>query len=303
MKGIIVINSYNKTEEYLYQPERLKSEFAALGVGTEILTSDKITAVVGGKVSELLDGVDFCVFLDKDKYLLSAIERAGIKTFNGYYTMTVCDDKAETYFALSGAGIPVPKTVAGLLCYTDGASPSETFLDGVEKTFGYPVVVKECYGSLGKEVYLVKNREELEKTAVGLIKKPHLYQEFIAESRGRDVRVIVVGGKAIGAMKRTSKNDFRSNVAVGGKGEVFPLAEVKDIAERAAKAVKADYCGVDLLFGKHGFTVCEVNSNAFFGGFERTTKIDVALSYAAYVISETNKKRRDRKTLFPSDGI
>ncbi|MGN1077741.1 MAG: RimK family alpha-L-glutamate ligase, partial [Candidatus Gallimonas sp.] len=99
-----------------------------------------------------------------------------------------------------------------------------------------------------------------------------------------DVRVIVVGGRAIGSMLRVSERDFRSNAELGGRGEPYELSEEgKTLCEKIARILRLDYCGIDLLFGKESFLLCEVNSNAFFGAFERVTGINAARAYAEHI--------------------
>ena len=172
---------------------------------------------------------------------------------------------------------------------TAGAPVSRELLAEAE-TLGDPLVVKECFGSLGQQVYLVRGRKELEEISAKLQGVPYLYQEFIAESRGKDLRVLVVGGKAIAGMRRTSRQDFRSNAELGGKGEPCALDdEARTLAEAAAEKIGLDYCGVDLLFGKAGYLVCEVNSNAFFGTLEKVTGVNVAATYAEHILKEIYK--------------
>ena len=116
--------------------------------------------------------------------------------------------------------------------------------------------------------------------------KPHIFQEYLGKKKGVDVRVIVIGGKAVAAMERRNVNDFRSNVAQGGDGIKIKLQdEFRKAAETCAKVLGLDYCGVDLLYGNEGEPyVCEVNSNAFIGGIEKATDINVARVYAEYII-------------------
>ncbi len=276
-QGFIVVNAYTSSEHELNQPRRLKEELTALGVRTDIVkNSPKLLERAG----------DFCVYLDKDKYMAYLLERK-FRLFNRAKSIEICDDKMLTYLALSG--FPQPKTVSSLLCYTEGKAPSGELLDAAE-SLGYPLVVKECFGSLGKQVYLVNNREELFALSSQLLNKPYLYQEFIKESAGRDLRVIVVGGKAIAAMKRTSQTDFRSNAELGGKGEAMLVDEgAANLCEAVAERLGLDYCGIDLLYGTKGYLVCEVNSNAFFGTLERVTKINVAAAYARHICREVYK--------------
>ncbi len=272
-RAIILINAYTRSEAELNQPRRLKEELGRLGVQAEIVRNSP---------AALRAQADFCIFLDKDKYAAKAIERR-MRLFNRAEAIEICDDKMLTHLAL--AGVPMPETVSSLLCYTPEQPVSAELLREVEG-LGYPLVVKENHGSLGRQVYLARNREELGTLAERLKLVPHLYQKFIAESAGRDLRVIVVGGRALAAMKRTSETDFRSNAALGGTCEPFTLdRNAAELCERVADKLGLDYCGIDLLFSSRGcgYLVCEVNSNAFFAAFERVTQINVARVYAEHI--------------------
>lgn len=292
MKGCILVNAYLNGEEYLYQANRLKEEFAALGVRADVIPLDRMPIVIdGGKIVNALDGYDFYVYWDKDKYVLSALEKSGKRTFNRAAAIEACDDKAMTYLALANSGVPMVKTVPGLLCFDANAEIKPATIERLESIVPYPIVVKEAYGSQGKSVYLANNRKELLEIAEKVKCKPHLYQEFIEESRGRDLRVIVLGGKSLGGMLRDSGGkDFRSNIGAGGSGQACePTERQAAVAIKAAELLGLDYCGVDLLLSKNGPIVCEVNSNAFFCAFEKVTGVNVAAAYARYVISETEK--------------
>ncbi len=283
MKGFILVNAYTQSEHELNQPRRLCKELGGLGVPCEIVRNEAPACIAEG-VRHFGEGYDFCVYLDKDKYASRLLEKAGMRLFNRADAVEACDDKMRTHIALAGK-VPMPETLAAPLCYTDGVPVSEAVLARAEALLGYPVVVKECYGSLGKGVYLARSRAELREIAAELQKRPHLFQRFVGESAGRDLRVIAIGGKAVAAMHRTSQGDFRSNAELGGRGEAAPLdASAKDIAERAAAALRLDYCGVDLLYGREGYLLCEVNSNAFFGTFERVTGVNVARLYAEHIL-------------------
>ncbi len=271
-KGFIVINAYTEASSELNQPKRLKSELEALGVSMEIVRNSP---------SILHKEGDFAVYADKDKYAARALEKR-LRIFNRAEAIEICDDKMLTHLALDG--FPMPETIPSLLCYTPSAPVSEALLGEVKDRLGFPVVVKECHGSLGKQVYLARNETELRALAERLKGVPHLYQKLIAESAGRDLRVIVIGGRAVAAMRRTSQTDFRSNAELGGIGEPFPLdREATDLSEAIARTLGLDYCGIDLLFGKDGYLMCEVNSNAFFGAIERVTRQNIAQAYAEHI--------------------
>lgn len=273
MRSFIVVNAYTSFSGELHQPKRLKEELGRLGVEAEIVrNSPKV----------LQREADFCVYLDKDKYAALALEKR-MRLFNRARAIELCDDKMLTYLTLDG--YPMPETIPSLLCYTPDAPVSEELLSAAEK-LGFPLVVKECFGSLGRQVYLVKTFSELEEISERLKGIPHLYQRFIAESAGRDLRVIAVGGEIVACMERRSEHDFRSNVGLGGHGTPFsPDEELRTLIRGITERLGLDYCGADLLFGKDGYLVCEVNSNAFFGGIEEVTGVNVARAYAEHMLA------------------
>ena len=288
MKGLILVNAYSTQSEMLYQPNRLKEEFNALGVDCDVVRNDFFPFCIDKTtIKSKLIGYDFCVYLDKDKYSLKCIDEIGIPLFNGYDAIETCDDKMLTYIRLARHSIPTPKTLPGLLCYDADAPVKDDSVNEIERQLGYPVIIKECYGSLGKGVYLARERNKLVSVMEKVKCTPHLFQSFIETSYGRDLRVIVIGDTVVGGMLRQSNGDFRSNITAGGNGSPYPLTdEIKSLALRCAQAIGLDYCGIDLLFDGDDFVVCEVNSNAFFGGFEKVTGINVARIYAKYIIEK-----------------
>lgn len=293
MKGKIIINTFLRPIESVRQAERLKDEFAKLNVSVDIVNDGFLRSqIVGNEIVTDLFDCDFIIYLDKDKYLSQELEKLGIRLFNSHNAIRVCDDKAETYIALAGKGVNIPDTIFGALCYSAQDSIADEFADKIIEKLSLPMIVKECYGSMGKGIYLAKDKDELLSVMEKVKLKPHLFQKYIDVEKGVDYRVIVIGGKAIASMKRRNDTDFRSNIARGGFGEEVELpAEYIKTAENCAKILGLDYCGVDLLKGKDDNPiVCEVNSNAFFEGIEKTTKINVARTYAEYVIKTVKSK-------------
>lgn len=286
MKGIIIVNSYAHIKGIEYQSERLKEELVSLGAEIEILPSSRLSYGVSEGNIRFENKSDFVVYLDKDNYLANIIDKSGVRMFNSAKSIELCDDKMLTHIALSNAGINMPDTIPCMLCYTKESEVNEAFLKRVEKRLGYPVIAKQSFGSLGNGVYLIKNFAELKDTEKRLMYYPHIYQKYISSNSGTDIRVIVIGGKYVAAMKRQNKNDYRSNIELGGKGEKFtPNEEFICVAERAADILGLDYCGVDLLIdGNNRPVLCEVNSNAFFTGIERCTGINIAKEYAGHII-------------------
>lgn len=289
MKGYIIVNR-SGFEAQSYQAERLKEEFTKLNVNTEIIQDGySLFKIVGGRIVKT-ENADFAVVLDKDKYLLKALSKTGIRLFNSAKSIEVCDDKGETYIALLGSGINLPKTVFAPLCYRRDERTEEIAKQTVKAVISelnFPIVVKESYGSMGTGVYLARTESELINLSNRLALVPHIYQEYLAKRVGTDVRVIVIGGKVACAIERYNPNDFRSNLALGGIGRKIELTqEFRDTAEKVSRVLGLDYSGVDILYGENGEPiVCEVNSNAFFKGAERITGVNIAKTYAEHILN------------------
>lgn len=289
MRGVIIINGYPTEKKFFTQGEKIQRALHSFGVETDIVKNGDVYALMqeeGDVQIKKFSMYDFVVYLDKDKYLGVMLEQAGLRLFNRAHAVELCDDKASTYLALQGKGIRLAKMIPAPLCYNKNATVNETFLQNVGAELNFPLVAKTSYGSFGAGVQLVHDMPQLKKIEQALLHTPHFYQEYVECSKGRDVRVIVVGGKALGGMERRAQGEeFRSNIELGGVGKAIELDEAYvRAAERAAIALGLNYCGVDLLEGKEGPVLCEVNSNAFFEGFEQATGIDVAQAYAKHII-------------------
>lgn len=284
-KCLILVNAYIKAETNLNQAVRLKQELEKLGVEVDLKRNDFFAVYCqNGNLKSQIEKYDFCIYLDKDKYIPLMLQKQGLRLFNCYEALENCDDKMITFVALSNANIPMPTTLAGLMCYDKSEPLKVDSLEFVQKTLGFPMVVKESFGSLGKGVYLVETKAEFYDLCEKLKCRPHLFQQFISESRGRDIRVIVIGGKVVASMMRTSTTDFRSNVELGGTATKYEIGEdLKELCQRVANILKLDYCGIDVLIGKDSYYICEVNSNAYFGGIEKVTGINVAKAFAEYI--------------------
>lgn len=286
-KGVIIINAYSSLSSSVNQASRLKEEFHNLGVEVDVKRNLEFSTMVkDGKLVSNFSSYDFCIYLDKDKYVSEILSNLGIRTFNKHEAIRVCDDKMRTYIALAGKGINVIDTIPGTLCYTEGAKVDENALNKIASELGFPMIIKENYGSLGQGVYKADNFSELKALSEKLKTKAHLFQKMITNSVGRDIRVIVIGKKVFASMERVSKTDFRSNIELGATGKEFKLPpSFRQVAEKVAEVLDLDYCGIDILIDKGNVPiVCEVNSNAFFGGIESVTNKNVAKAYAEYVL-------------------
>lgn len=291
MKGIVLLNAYTKSAGANRQASRIAEELNALGVQTEMRLNGAFDADIFSSRVRLAQKPDFVVYLDKDKYLSRLWEKEGVRLFNSAEGVEVCDDKMLTYIALANGGVEIPDTLPAPLCYYPDARVREEYCRVVEERLGYPLVVKKSFGSWGMDVNLIQNFAELTKIAEEYKLFPHLYQKYIAAKRGEDTRVLVIGGKAVAAMRRRNDGDFRSNIELGGRGYPAEITKsYREISERAARLLSIDYCGIDLLEGEDGRPiVCEVNSNAFFNEAEKVTGVNIAGAYAAHIAREMKK--------------
>jgi len=288
-KGYIISNGYinlNKMGELVNHFEWL---FKKHGYDVKVINTDKILPVINNNGSIQVTGIDktsdFILFWDKDVLLAGVLERAGHKLYNNAKSIEICDNKIYTHYFLANHSVIMPKTIPGPLIFEGSPFYDEKFITEVEKQLGYPMIIKEAYGSFGKQVYLCNNREEVQKLCQKLKYKPHLFQQFVSESSGKDIRIFVVGGKVVASMLRENSNDFRANISNGGKmTSINPAKEYLDLALKAAKIIGLDYCGVDILIGKNGPVLCEVNSNAHFKNIQICSGIDVAEHYVKYIL-------------------
>ncbi|WKK23596.1 RimK family alpha-L-glutamate ligase [Streptomyces olivoreticuli] len=194
---------------------------------------------------------------DREVTLLRHLERMGAVLLNPLEAQLTCHNKFWQLQELALAGLPVP----------DSLSYATAPLPGVVRSAApdMPCVVKSVNGLGGNGVFLAQDTRMLHDVAGSLAQEvPYLFQEYVAPSHGRDLRVVVVDGEPVAAEVRTSRDGaLASNLARGGRAELchgrYPEAEA--LAVQAAKSVGLVIAGVDLLFGADdSYTVCEVNA-------------------------------------------
>ncbi|MFV0255150.1 MAG: RimK family alpha-L-glutamate ligase [Erysipelotrichaceae bacterium] len=292
-KGLILTNHYLKSDDIIYKVNRLKEEFEKFDIVIEHQTATFLVGLINNGNTQLNKQYDFILYLDKDKYLSRLIEKSGIRIFNNSQAMEICDDKMLTHLALANHNIKMPKTLSAPLCFKKQAI-DETLLKHIEQELTYPLIIKNCHGSGGQHVNLINNYKELKTKAQELISIPHIYQEYIPSSFGKDIRLVLINHKVVASMLRYSDNDFRSNLQTGGHSKNIPISpSYIEVAEKCSKIIGLDNCGIDLLLGENNEPIlCEVNSNAFFTGIEKTTDINICNLYVQYIINEIYQKEK-----------
>jgi RimK family alpha-L-glutamate ligase len=185
-------------------------------------------------------------------WALAALGARGVRVLNAPSALLTAHDKLLTARGLARAGVPHPATGLALL--------------GQPISFVAPVVVKPRFGSWGRDVVLCPDAEALERTLADLEQhawfraQGALVQELVPP-RGYDLRLVVAGGRVVGAVeRRAAPGEWRTNVALGAaRRPVVPSAEACGLAEAAASAAGADLVGIDLLPTDDGFVVLELN--------------------------------------------
>ncbi len=204
--------------------------------------------------------------------VLRHFERQGVAIANSPAAVEAVADKLHTLQVLAGAKLPIPKTILGKF-------PID--VDLVERELGFPVVVKKLRGTRGAGVVLAENRSQFDDLANLLdgatSATDFLFQQYIKASHGRDVRVLVIDGRVVAAMERQSTDGgFKSNISLGGEGKPYrPTQEMAKLAQNVARELNLDIAGIDILFDKNGYRICEANSAPGFQGLERACDINV----------------------------
>jgi len=223
-----------------------------------------------------------CISYFRGLHLTAILESKGVRVVNSFDVSLKCGNKLFTTLTLSKAGVPVPETMAAFT------------MDGVFKALndlGYPAVLKPVVGSWGRLMAILKDKEttqaiiELREKINNALLQIYYVQKWV-DRPPRDIRVVVVGDEVVAASYRYSPvDDWRTNVARGGKSEVCPITpELEEVALKAAEAVGGGVLAVDCMESREkGLLVHEVNNTVEFRGLASTTNVDIAGKIIEYV--------------------
>ncbi|MFS0575381.1 RimK family alpha-L-glutamate ligase [Sporosarcina sp. 179-K 3D1 HS] len=279
----VIYNGSLTNDKFSDQAELLREAAERAGI---FAVAKKNYEVMMDLQNGLTDLPDFIVFLDKDILLASFLKNMGIPVFNDPDVIETCDNKAKQYLQLAKYGLPMPKTIIAPKVYPTFSIRESGYYEKVLNEIGLPMVIKEGHGSFGMKVYLVETEEQFFEWTDALRGVDYVFQEFVASSRGRDIRVNIVGDEIVASMARKSETDFRANITNGGSATKVDLTPAQqEIAMQAAKAVGAEFAGVDLLYGENEEPlVCEVNAAAHIRNIYNVTGINVADAMIAYIL-------------------
>lgn len=226
-------------------------------------------------------------------------EQMDVFTANSSNGISNSRDKLRCLQIFSRHHIGIPETVF--------VRDKKDVLPAIERVGGAPVIIKLIEGTQGIGVLLAESVKSAE-AIIELLqsqKQNVLIQKFVAESKGKDIRAFVVGDEVVGAMRRVAQGqEFRSNVHRGGRTEQVELNEdYRETAVRAAQIMGLKVAGVDMLEGKEGPQIMEVNSSPGLEGIEACTNLDIAGAIVDYIAGKVDFPEIDiRQRLTVSRG-
>ena len=294
MKRFLIIG-----KKEFYCTQRILEE--GLGHGLEVdvfsirevrfeVTEHGMEVFVGNKsISESYDIIFLQNFYPYFSEGLMLAEWAAVKGIRVIERTLVEDNyvKSKLYdlWKLAEAGLPVPASIQAM------------HMEAAEKSFSkmnWPTVAKGVHGAQGRWVFKVDTIKEAKKQLKDGMVGIFVFQEFL--SIQDEYRVIVIGGKYLGAMKKFGVNgDFRRNLSLGSTAEVAEIdAGLRTLCESAAKVLKSEIAGVDLVITGGKPYILEVNRRPGFKGFERVTGINVAKAFIEYVIKDRDRWPAER---------
>ena len=215
--------------------------------------------------------------------MLRHLEKNGVFLLNSSKSISYTKDKLFTHQILVENKIPTPKTLFMQF-------PIDINL--IEKHLYFPIIIKTVTGSQGHGVLLSRNKNDLKDLTMILDNVNNInniiIQECITTSIGQDLRALVIGNKVLACMRRTAcGNDFKANFSAGGSVDGYEITpEIEKLLINTSKALDLNVAGIDLLFGKDQFFVCEASSSPGFRGLEACCNIDVAKETFNYIRSQ-----------------
>jgi len=297
----------------LYSTKRILQEARARGIDVEVCDPMKFTLTVSNQSMEVLykgSRFEFDAVIPRIGHsitkhgvsILNHLEHLGVWTANSSQGILHSRDKLHASQIMARNRISVPTTV-----YVRDIFDVE---HAIEQVGGLPVVIKVTQGTQGEGVFLRHTQYEARSLVQGLFVtgRSVLIQQYIAESHGRDIRAFVVGDKVVACMRRRARGrEFRSNFHLNGTVERVDLPpEYEEAACRAARVLGLNIAGVDLLEGRDGPLVLEVNSSPGLEGIEKASGVNVAAHIVEYAMEETAFSDVDLDQLLrtvPGEGV
>ena len=269
LKGYL-IEKYNVMSN-AYTCNRLVAEAAARDVDLRIvgIHDTMVTPESVFNHGVRLEPVDFVINRYKWGHGKDAINALAARSYNPLETYNIYINKYEQVRRLHSEAFLIPKYILGTSLLP--------FVSLVEQ-LGLPFVGKGLESSMGEEIVCIRNLEDYKQLSVTYpVAKEWLFEEFISESYGRDMRFYSIRGEAVACMQRRSQGDFRANVALGASVEPYEITlAIRTIAADIYEQTGLDFLGIDLLFGREKPYFCEINVMPGLEGIETASGRNVA---------------------------
>ncbi len=249
------------------------------GIELEILFAENLSVEIDNRgVALYYEGKSvappcFALMRHYDDRLSRTLEIMGVRVINNSLSMSLSRDKYLTHVTLVANNIPTPQTFYQCSDY-----------NAIINSLGTPFIFKSIQGSKGEEVFLIDS-EDMFRGCV-LRHPSYIVQRYVVSSYGRDIRVWVVGGRAVAATMRHNATSFKSNLALGGEALPYPMTDdIAQIATASCDVLGIELAGVDILLGDDDKPiVCEVNGNAGFRAFSMyEEQVDIPYYIFEYV--------------------
>ncbi len=280
MKGYLIEKYSNMGAAYTCR--RLIEEAAKRGILLELIgvhdcvLKDGAVYLVQGRDERILKPVDFIINRFKTGLIKDAINLLGQRSYNPLKPFSIYINKYEQIKHLASPAMIMPRSILG---------DRGTSFDSLRRQLGLPFVAKGLESSMGREVRLIRkagDMADLCHNPDGKFypeNKEWLFQEFIHDSSGRDMRLFCIRGRIVSAMERVSlrEGDFRANVALGASVRPIPVTETfRSIGWDIYKETGLDFMGIDLLYGKEKPYFCEINVMPGIEGMEMASGLNLA---------------------------
>ena len=208
--------------------------------------------------------------------LLSAMEEYGLRLINSRESLEIASDKFLTSLFLEKNKLPTPKTI---VC----ENPEDAMIAFEE--LGGDIVIKPLYGSRGVGITRIQDKGFAENViyTLGQLNEIFYLQEFV-EHKNRDIRILVIGGKAITGMYRVS-DSWKTNIHAGATMKPIDLTkEMQTLAIKAAEVTRTEIAGIDIVETNKGLSILEVNSIPGFTALQKVTEINLAEEMVDYFL-------------------
>ena len=269
IKGYI-IEKYNAMTN-AYTCNRLVQEASALDMDLQIVGIHDTTVSMQGVINhgKILEPVDFVINRYKWGREKDAINALATRSYNPLTAYNIYINKFEQVRRLHSEAFLIPKYLLGT---------SLLPFSFIVEQLGLPFVGKGLESSMGEEIVCIRDKASYEELSLNYpSSKEWLFEEFISESYGRDLRFYSIRGEAVACMQRRSQGDFRANVALGASVEPYPVTSyIRTIAADIYEQTGLDFLGIDLLFGREKPYFCEINVMPGLEGIEKASGINVA---------------------------